>query len=264
MLTELCSLFAMLLLTNGCILALRQYFLKKLVSRSQEPCGLGEKCAAPTKVKSLEAINPDFHTENDDDDQNLQDETKAQSIIPSFIYIHNRLLLAVLDERISPAVNTKMSSLNYVFVSPHQTNVTEFLQRETQRKSRDKFTKPKIEDIYEFDQMACAVEAKYPTQRIVFQTGSDQNAQATISFLMGCHMMLSHGLGFEETYLAFRRLHSIMDPPTRDGPQISVKSCLRAFCRAKCSEWITFKDPVAGSPDKPGTMHIDEYLHYAW
>ncbi len=104
--------------------------------------------------------------------------------------------------------------------------------------------------------MACAVETKYPTKRIVFQAGTDSSTQATIAFLMGCHMMLSHGLGFEETYLAFRRLHSIMEPQSCTGPQISVKSCLRAFCRAKCSEWITFID-------KPGSMHIDEYLHYA-
>jgi hypothetical protein len=263
MLLELCTLVltaSIVMLAQGYILAFRQYFLVKLMMIS---AGKGDQCSGPTVEKSVQAMKTYFHIQADVEEQNLHDETKAQCIIKSFISIHNRLLLAAFDERISSAVFRKLSVLNYVLVPLHQTKVTELLQREPQRRKRDTFIAPNMEDIYDFDEMACAFEAKYPTQKIVFQTGSDHGSQATIALLMGCHMMLRHGLGFEETYLAFRRLHSIIDPQPLNELRISVKSCLRAFCRAKCSEWITFKDPVEGSPDKPGSINIDEYLHYA-
>jgi hypothetical protein len=223
-----------------------------------------DECHASTIKKFSEDIPPDsVEPETNIEEHTLQDDSKAQSIILSMISIHNRLLLASLDGQITSAVFAKLSSLNYAFIPLHQTVVNETLHRDSIGSAQDKFLDLRLEDIYEFDQLACAVEATHPTKRIVVHTGSDDSSQATIAFLMGCHMMLSHGLGFEETYLSFRRLHSIMDPQSRNGPLISVKSCLRAFCRAKCFEWLTFQKPFETIPGKPGSIHIDEYLHCA-
>ena len=124
-------------------------------------------------------------------------------------------------------VTKKMLSLNYAFVPLHQTIVTEFLQRDPQTNSGYEFLELTLEDIYVFDQRACAVEAKYPTKRIVVHTYSNECAQATMAFLMGCHMILSHGLGFEETHLSFRRLHSILDPQV---PGWTPRSRIQDLC----------------------------------
>jgi hypothetical protein len=180
----------------------------------------------------------------------------ARDAIASFVYIHNRLLMASFKELPSPATLRTISSLNYVFAAfPHDPEIS----CEEPNQDATAFSAPSVEDIFRFDQMACALEARNPTHKIVFQSRLDQHSQAILVFLMGCHMMLSHGLGFEETYLAFGCLHRIMDP----GPQISVKSCLRAFCRAKCSNWITFKGPMTASPGDNHSIHIEKYLHYA-
>jgi hypothetical protein len=156
------------------------------------------------------------------------------------------------------------ASTRYIIVPLHETKVTEIISRQAPYLTEDEmFAVPDLRDIRDFHETVCALDRKSPTKMLVFQMGTDKACQATLAFLMGCHMMLSHGLGFEETYLSFGRLHSIMDPQSRDGPHISVKSCLRAFCRAKCFEWFMFNEHDDGLPEKHGTMHIDEYLHYA-
>jgi hypothetical protein len=51
-------------------------------------------------------------------------------------------------------------------------------------------------------------------------------------------MIMSHGLGFEETYLAFRPLHGFFK--NTSYLEIPVENTLRAFCCAKCLNWIDF------------------------
>jgi hypothetical protein len=255
----------MMLLARECNITMRQLRQIQLMMQAavSSVSGQGAECPGSTDYQILDIKKPDIRLDTNAEDHALQDETKTHEIISSMISIHNRLLLASLDGQISPAVFAKLSSLNYAFIPLRQTTVTAIIQRNSQEILHDSFLDLRLEDIYEFDRIACAVEATYPTKRIVVPTGSDSSSRATIAFLMGCHMMLSHGLGFEETYLAFRRLHSIMDPQSSNGPQITVKSCLRAFCRAKCFQWITFQDPSENSPDTQGSIQIDEYLHYA-
>ena len=170
--------------------------------------------------------------------------------------------MASFDEQQSPKILKKISSLNYVVVPFAQSHVPE-ISFDENGQYRAFFNPPNADDVYKFDLMACDLEAKFSTQKIVFHSGHDPQAQATLAFLLGCHMMLSHGLGFEETYLAFRRLHGLLDPQSCNGPHISVKTCLRAFCRAKCSNWIVFKDLATASSESTSSIHILKYLHYA-
>jgi hypothetical protein len=198
-----------------------------------------------------------YENESHDSGTHFPDMDDSRYAVDCFVHIHNRLLMASFKEQPSPATLKTISSLNYVLATfPH---AAEF-RREDSSHEAAAFSPPSVEDIFRFDQMACALETKNPTHKIVFQTKLDQHSQATHTFLMGCHMILSHGLGFEETFLAFRRLHSIMDPHPHNTPQISVKSCLRAFCRVKCSNWIIFKGPMAASPECSNSIHVEKYL----
>jgi hypothetical protein len=227
--------------------------------------------ALPTSGK-IRIESAPFHVDDKAliaEDSNMidADHATALQVIEKYIYLHNRLYLALSDKAPAPSVSKQISGLHYYVVPFYESHVTEIIHREAEQLPSNEFYfgVPRLKDIFEFDQMACALERKDPATKIVYQAGSDWVSQSTLSFLIGCHMMISHGLGFEETYLAFGSIRSLLEPSSllRDTSRISVKSCLRAFCRAKCSDWITFKEQNEDLPEKPGTIHIDEYLHYA-
>jgi hypothetical protein len=199
------------------------------------------------------------------DDPVNEDHARALQQIETYLYVHNRLFLVLSDKGPSSVVSKHISDLHYHVVPLFASHINEIIHREAEQhpSGEFRFTTPRLKDILEFDQMACALEKKNPVTKIVYQAGSDRITQSTLSFLVGCHMMISHGLGYEETYLAFGSIRHLLEPSSFDQPSISVKSCLRAFCRAKCSDWITFKEQTDDSPEKPGSIHIDEYLHYA-
>jgi hypothetical protein len=253
------SMSAIALLLIGCLVALKICYARQ---------GLKKICSDRlVMLTTFDSMNSTIGNEQADGSSGHhdQDDEHAQNIINNFVYIHNRLLMASFDELQYPAISRKISSLNYVVVPFAQSHIAKFSLEENVGNGlyENFFNPPNADDIYKFDLMACALEEKSPTQKIVFLSGQDQQAQAMLAFLLGCHMMLSHGLGFEETYLAFRRLHGLLDPQSHDGPQISVKTCLRAFCRAKCSDWIVFKDLAAASSESSFSIHILKYLHYA-
>ena len=192
------------------------------------------------------------------------DQLAAMKLAESFVYIHNRIHMALFDEKVTPTVSGSFSELNFKFVPMLQT-VADIIQRRSITFS-DKFLfkAPSLEDIFRFNELAMDLQQRSPTTKIVFQAGSDQFSQATFAFLVGCHLMLSHGLGFEETYLAVSRIPGAIEPRGQDLPSISVRGCLRAFCRAKCHNWICFTESEASQPSEDvSSIHVEEYLHYA-
>lgn len=74
-------------------------------------------------------------------------------------------------------------------------------------------------------------------------------------------MILSHGVGFEEAYLAFRPLHQLVDGSEPAG--VSIRSCWWAMCCAKVHGWVDFDPVLRQGPQSPGSVHVEEYLHYA-
>ena len=96
----------------------------------------------------------------------------------------------------------------------------------------------------------------------------DQQTQEAVAFLVGCHLMLSHGYGFEETILLFRPPNELIATYYADQRHVnySFKNLLRAVCCAKCLGWIDFHaDPETESTGYP---HIDmaqndHYSRYA-
>ena len=249
------NMVAMALLMSGLLILLKVFYAKHSLKRIYDRCIFKvRECenVADVMLEKYERGSHDLGTHNPD----FED---VRDVIDSFLPIHNRLLMAAIEDHISPAMLRSFSRLNYVLA--HAPEIRR--EQPSHHEYATAFSAPSVEDIFGFDQMACALEERNLSHKIVFQSRLDWHSHATLAFLMGCHMMLSHGLGFEETYLAFRRLHTIMDPEPRNEPQITVKSCLRAFCRAKCSNWMIFKGPMAASPDSNNSIHIEKYLQYA-
>ena len=251
------SIIPMVLILSGLLL-----LMLKLLNAKSISCKVGENGSNLENCDSEKVTTDMYKDESHDLGTKNPFFEDARDVIDSFVNIHNRLLMAAFKDNPSSAILRTISSLNYVLATfTHAPEIRR--EQPSHHEYATAFSAPSVEDIFRFDQMACALEERNLSHKIVFQSRLDWHSHATLAFLMGCHMMLSHGLGFEETYLAFRRLHTIMDPEPRNEPQITVKSCLRAFCRAKCSNWMIFKGPMAASPDSNNSIHIEKYLQYA-
>ena len=115
-------------------------------------------------------------------------------------------------------------------------------------------------EIFKFvSYMQRATSSQAGHAQILVCTGLDQHRQARVLFNLGCHLLMSNGLGYEETLLAFRPFTTLI---ASHGPgQVWAESFWRAICCAKCLNWIDFKPMQAeGSCEK---LHMDEYIHYA-
>ena len=190
-----------------------------------------------------------------------RDIEEAKVLADGFVYLHNRLYISILDNQMAAIALKCISNMKFKYVSLLRSNIADIIHRLPAMPSITLFSAPCLKDILQFDHMASGIQQRSPTKKIVFQVGSEASAQATMAFLLGCHMMLSNGLGFEETFLALGRMIQSLDNREQGCLAISMRSCLRAFCRAKCSGWIRTAD--SGTCGDSSSIHIDEYLHYA-
>jgi hypothetical protein len=91
-------------------------------------------------------------------------------------------------------------------------------------------------------------------------TGVDPVQQVASAFLLGCYLILSTGLGFEEACLAFRPLSETID---RCIGNVVFKNSLRALCCAKCLNWIDFRRDSESETMLHQQIEIDEFIHYS-
>ncbi len=114
-----------------------------------------------------------------------------------------------------------------------------------------------LSDIYRFDDtMRREIARSTAGLKQLVDIGTDPVIQARNSFFLGCHLIMSHGLGFEEAFLSLRSLHELFDQCYRKN-NISVEKSLRAFCCAKCLNWIDFRISTGND------IQIDRLVHDA-
>ena len=96
-----------------------------------------------------------------------------------------------------------------------------------------------LSEIFKYNTVLSKLARGNPNNNFVIFTGPEPTMQVKLAFLVGCHLILEHGLGFEATYLALRPLHLLFDRNSVNQA-MSVKAALRAFCCSKCL--IDFKN----------------------
>ena len=116
-------------------------------------------------------------------------------------------------------------------------------------------------------QRFCSVTAKMIDKdrdsSIVFEIESAIYCPIPGLFIIGCHLIMTHGLGFEETYLCFKPFHKYLKShPPKCGE--SFEAWLRAFCCAKCLDWISVPTIQAWQPVSHTSKFIldDRYSRY--
>jgi hypothetical protein len=115
-----------------------------------------------------------------------------------------------------------------------------------------------LESIFRFDIIIKSLLLKQ-TNRILVCPNNETHTQAKILVLLGCHLIMSQGMGFEETVLAFRPLNTLLQANLRGVS--SFEAILRAMCCAKCLNWINFSLEQTNKDDDG--IQMDEYIHYS-
>ena len=116
-----------------------------------------------------------------------------------------------------------------------------------------------LEEIYHFDSIMKTFGMRDKSKKLLICTGSEPIQQIRILKLIGCHLILSHEMGFEAACLAFRPFSDLLQDQC--SRSLSFETLLRSVCCAKCLNWINFTTDYIDSNDQ-GIM-MDEYIHYA-
>ena len=90
--------------------------------------------------------------------------------------------------------------------------------------------------LHQFDSLATRLATEQHSPKLAFVFGETTQAFERYLFLIGCHLIMTHGFGFEETCLALDKVHT----HTRRCVD-STKDWLRSLCCAKCLDWIDFR-----------------------
>ena len=173
--------------------------------------------------------------------------------------IHNNLFIAPCD---GSSLGDWQEDSDSDFLIPILKEITAAESEVSQRcLSYNGFLPSSLSAISRFNDMVNNISGTHPHSNLIFCTSNVESYQPRLAFLLGCHLIMAQGLGFEETYLAFRPLDNLISDES--GNKITIQIALRAFCCAKCMGWIEFTNDC--SECKQGTQMIcmDEYEHYA-
>ncbi len=172
------------------------------------------------------------------------------------IHIFGRLHLTLHDADDAAKVALLDSETSNFLVVPRLSN--------GEQREEEEFNPASLTEIFQFNEMICRVERKYPSQKLVLCAGRSQLLQAQAAFLVGCHMIMSRGTDLEETYVVLERLHGVFERVSRSNSfGISLRSCLSAVYTAKERHWIDFQERFTSPPATSQSIQMDEYMHYA-
>ena len=112
-------------------------------------------------------------------------------------------------------------------------------------------------EVYRFDLMAKGLTAHQQGSKLVYVFGQGLHSHERCLFLIGCHLMMTHGLGFEETCLSLKpvlKKVNLHDAPCGE----LLKAWLRSICCAKCLDWIDFTVSLRSS--EKNSFQVDKLI----
>ena len=172
------------------------------------------------------------------------------------LHIHNNLYVSLTDveqeRRRSQPVDQKIVLIPFNSVHCCEENSCEVGKA---------FQPSYLSAIYNFDAKIRNISAKCDGCKLVFSTSELAVCRVKLAFLLGCHMIMTHGIGFEETFLAIRQLFKLVGEGTTMTD--SVGNSLRAFCSAKCLNWIEFSKILKKTDGNQHTIDMEEFDHYS-
>ncbi len=177
----------------------------------------------------------------------------------SFICVYKGLYLALYDRK--QATQIAQHEFHKKFVM-----VPFVITSQAAADAVDYFVPSSLADIYNFDKLANEIIRKNADHKFVFCASANPRVQSKVVFLLGCHLIMSYGLGWEDCEAHFADLQDVLDQyaPVYDNHP-SLRHCWHAIQCAQRMGWIDFRDLVvdADEDDDISCIHMEEYLHYA-
>ncbi len=114
-------------------------------------------------------------------------------------------------------------------------------------------------ELYRFDEMANQIARRNADHKLVFSGGRNLQLQMRAAFLIGCHMIMSHGLDAENVFQIFKSFGEFFT-----GTQAGILDCWRALYRAKNVGWVDFQERFDFDySDSTETINMEEFIHYS-
>ena len=175
----------------------------------------------------------------------------------SFFCAHQRIYIALYDERQAERMAKHALNVKYVVVS----NKSMLRERHDLRVQEEDFRKVSLVDIYKFNQMANQVARRNVDCKLVFSAGCETKRQIKVVFLIGCHLLLSQGLDADQTCNILAGFQELF---AHDGNnQVNALDCWRALHRAASVSWIDFREHLNNECDEDHTINMEEFIHYS-
>ncbi len=167
-----------------------------------------------------------------------------------FMKLNSRISVMLSSEEMACKVEPGLC-LDCRLIEPH----SEYSFKETD----ENIASLSLEEMFRFDGIMRSL-VQQQEHHVVVCTGVETNRQARTLMLLGCHMVMSQGMAFEETLLSFRPQQSLIQSHFRGV--LAFEVLLRAVCCAKCLNWIDFGLDMSESAAESG-IQMDEFIHYA-
>ena len=124
----------------------------------------------------------------------------------SFFCAHQRIYIALYDKSQAERIAKHALHVNYVIVSDNS-DLRE--KQDFDGEEQDNFLCSLV-DVYQFDKMANQTARRNADHKLVFPAGCDARHQLKVVFLIGCHMVLSHGLNEDQTFKVLKRFNELL------------------------------------------------------
>ena len=176
----------------------------------------------------------------------------------SFYHVHKQMYLALHEEEQTKSLAEHSWKHKSVVVNMSMNC------RYTQNCGlTESFSPASLVEIYRFDEMANQVSRRNIDNKLIFAAGLSVHVQARVAFLVGCHLIMSHGLDAEQTHSIFKNFEEFFIFEDKDN-NINNLACWRALYTAKNATWVDFQErfDLQCDDDIP-TICMPEFIHYA-
>ena len=183
--------------------------------------------------------------------------TETNPTKSSFFHVHNQLYLALYDVKQAERMAHHSLKLKYVVVPicSSASNSSETWVNDT----TDGFIPASLIELYKFDEMANQIARRNADHKLVFSAGRNLQVQMRAAFLIGCHMVMSHGFDADKVFQIFKSFEEFFG-----CSQVGILDCWRALHRAKSAGWVDFQERFDfDSCDETVAINMEEFIHYS-
>jgi hypothetical protein len=223
-------------------------------------------------ASTVKPISIEILSHNDKTTTESAERNDSQS--KSFVHLHRRLYLSLFDPVRSSVVAHHELNTNFLII-PFNFGSKSILPNGLEAiESKGPIS---LAEIYNFDCMMRAVARQNPNAKLVLCAGTPPAVRARVVLLLGCHMILSHGVSIKRVFRAFAPLRGLPDFPIVEdissdsnreescewSRDLTAASCWGALDTAMAHRWLNLGKPFTAGAEADTELCVEEYLHYA-